>query len=547
MRRYDRISGLGLLLLLLAACGRQQGIAPADPPGARRIEAHVRFLADDLLEGRQAGTRGFDLASLYVATQFRALGLEAAGDNGSYFQNVPLVQGERIAEGARLEVERDGKHTALKFETDFLPNIVYSDPNPTVTAPMVFVAQAVSAPELQHDDFASVDVRGKVAVIFGNAPPTFSNDQRAYYTWRMEKSRQLVAHGAIGVIYVDDPRDEAKRPWERGAKNWRAPGMRLLDASNKPVDDFPELRGSAVVRSGAADVLFEGSGHSAAEVFKLLEQGKLTSFPLTGTVTLAQASSFTELLSRNVVAKWPGSDAKLAAEHVVFSAHLDHLGIGAEVGGDTIYNGALDNALGIGIMLEAAQRFVAQAERPHRSILFLAVTGEEKGLLGSDQFTRHPTVPFESLVADVNMDMPILLQAQRDVVPIGIEHSSVRPLVERATRALGLALSPDPFPEETVFVRSDQLSFIKRGIPSVYLDGGVLALEPGVDVLAADREFLKNHYHLPSDDANQPIHYPSAARLAALNQLIGMEIANQAERPRWNDGDFFGEKFGKKP
>ena len=541
------VYGLAFVAFALTACARTTAPTAPDAAGARRIEAHVRFLADDLLEGRQAGTRGYELAALYVATELRALGLEPAGEGGSYFQNVPMVQGERIAEGARFEIERDGKRTALAFETDYLPNVVYGDPNPSLTAPMVFVGQAISAPELKHDDFAGVDLQGKVAVIFGNAPPTFSNDQRAYYAWRMQKSGALVAHGAVGVIYVNDPRDEAKRPWERGAKNWRLPGMRLLDEQLKPVDDFPELRGGVILRSGAAEVLFEGSGHTAAEVFKLLEQGKLQSFPLTGTVTLAQSSSFTEVISRNVVARLPGSDPKLAAEHVVFSAHLDHLGIGAEVDGDTIYNGALDNAMGIGVMLEAARRFTAERDRPRRSILFLAVTAEEKGLLGSDQFTRRPTVPFDSLVANVNMDMPLLLMPMRDVVPIGLEHSDLQGMVEQAAHELGVTLSPDPFPEETVFVRSDQLAFIKRGIPAVYLDGGVLAVDPKVDVKAAQREFLKDHYHLPSDDTSQAIHYPDAARLAALNERIGLAIANAPERPRWNEGDFFGTRFPRTP
>jgi len=531
------------LPLVLAACSKAPAPIAPDPAGARRIEAHVRFLADDLLEGRQAGTRGFDLAALYVATEYRALGLEPAGENGTYFQTVSLVQGERQADGARLEIERDGKRTALRYEADFLPNIVYGEPSPSVTAPMVFVGQAVSAPELGQDDFAGVDLHGKIAVIFSNAPGRFSNDQRAYHAWRILKSRELVAHGAIGVVTIGDPRDEAKRPWEVGAKNWRLPGMRLLDEQMKPVDDFPELRGNAVVRAGAADAFFEGSGHTAQEMFALLEQGKLASFPLAGTITLAQSTVFTEVLSRNIIGRFPGGDPKLAAEHVVFSAHLDHIGIGAEVNGDSIYNGALDNALGIGVLLEAARRFATGPEHPRRSILFLAVTAEEKGLLGSDQFTRHPTVPFESLVANVNMDMPLLLQPQRDVVPIGIEHSSLQAVVERAAREVGVTLSPDPFPDEVVFVRSDQLAFIKRGIPAVYLDGGVVAAEAGVDAPATMRDFLRNHYHLPSDDTSRPIHYPDAERLARLNHRIGLEIANAAERPRWNEGDYFGSKF----
>ena len=532
-----------LSIAALAACSKSDGPAP-DAGGARRIEAHVRFLADDLLEGRQAGTRGYDLAALYVASELRALGLEPAGDRGAFFQDVAMVQGERQAEGARLEIERDGRRIALAFETVFLPMIVYAEPNPTVTAPMVFVGQAVHAPELGRDDFAGVDLKGKIAVIFSNAPASFSNDQRAFYAWRLEKSRQLVARGAVGLVTLGDPRDEAKRPWEVGAKNWRVPGMRLLDEQRRPVDDFPELRGNAVVRASASALFFEGSGHTAEEMFALLEQGKLMSFPLVGSLTLAQSTVFTDVVSRNVVGRWRGGNAELAGEHVVFSAHLDHVGIGAEVGGDTIYNGALDNALGIGVMVEAARRFATAPERPRRSILFLATTAEEKGLLGADAFARRPTVPFESLVANVNMDMPLLLAPTRDAVPIGIEHSSLQGVVERAAREVGVALSPDPFPDEVVFVRSDQLAFIRRGIPAVYLDGGVVAADGG-SLREPMRDFLKHHYHLPSDDLSRPIHWPDAERLARLNHRIGLEIANASERPRWNPGDFFGDKFAR--
>jgi hypothetical protein len=267
--------------------------------------------------------------------------------------------------------------------------------------------------------------------------------------------------------------------------------------------------------------------------------------------------------SRNVAAKLPGSDATLGREHVVYTAHLDHIGIGTPVAGDATYNGALDNALGVAILLEAARELHAGKDHPKRSALFLALTGEEKGLLGAEWFAQQPTVPRESLVANINMDMPVLLAPTSDVVPIGIEHSSLQPLVVQAAKDVGVTLSPDPFPEEVVFVRSDQYAFIRAGIPAVYLDGGVVALRPadakaaGTQVGATNgkaaasdpklamRDFLRKCYHQPCDDASQPIHYADAARLARLNARIGTLVGNIAERPSWNAGDFFGVHFGR--
>ncbi|HXH00756.1 MAG TPA: M20/M25/M40 family metallo-hydrolase, partial [Xanthomonadaceae bacterium] len=257
--------------------------------------------------------------------------------------------------------------------------------------------------------------------------------------------------------------------------------------------------------------------------------------------------------SRNVVGKLIGSDAVLGAEHLVYTAHLDHIGIGAPVKGDSIYNGALDNALGVAILLEAARELVASGIKPKRSLLFVALTAEEKGLLGAEWFASNPPVPPTSLVANINMDMPVLLAPSRDVVPIGIEHSTLQGAVEAAAKQVGVALSPDPFPEEVVFVRSDQYAFIRAGIPAVYLDGGVLAApssagkaaDAGTDPKLALREFLRNCYHQPCDDVAQPIQYADAARLARLNAHIGHLVGDAAQRPAWNAADFFGERFAR--
>ncbi|MBU8977130.1 MULTISPECIES: M28 family metallopeptidase [unclassified Lysobacter] len=551
MRRLTLIS----LALVLAACQREQAsTAPANAPvketydasasaDARRIEADVRFLADDLLEGREAGTRGYDLASLYVAQRFRAIGLAPAGDDASFFQRVPMLRGVRQADGNALVIVRDGRERALAFRDDFLPGINFNEAQASVEAPAVFVGQGVHAPELQHDDFAGVDVKGKIAVMFNGAPARFDNDRRAFHSSSRTKAEELVRRGAVGIVVVQTDDEQKQSPWTRTAGNWDRPGMRLRGEDGKGIDTFPQLRVTATVSTAQADAMLSAGGHMAKQLFQDLRDGKLRAFDLPGTLRLAAHTAITPVDSRNVVARLDGSDAALKNEHVVFSAHLDHVGIGAPVNGDAIYNGALDNALGIAVMLEAANRLAHDAAPPKRSVLFVAVTAEEKGLLGAEWFARHPTVPAGSLVANVNMDMPMLLAPTKDVVPIGLEHSTLQPLVQQAAKEIGVSLSPDPSPEEVVFVRSDQYAFIRAGVPAVYLDGGYTGVDG--DAKAIQDAFLRDRYHQPGDDLTQPIQWADAARLAKLNARIGQLIADAPQRPVWNEGDFFGEKFGK--
>lgn len=539
-----------LAVSLLVACGRGATPLPDAAPaaieapagGERRIEADVAFLSDDLLEGRAAGTRGYDVAALYVANRYRALGLQPGGDAGSYFQAVPLVEGRRQREGAGFVVRREGGELVFAFQDDFLPGINFNAGTHAVTAPLVFVGQAVHAPELDHDDFAGVDVRGKIAVYFSGAPSTFPNTQRAFHASGRQKMEALVARGAVGAVTLGNPVDEAKYPWARGARNWEMPGMRLVDETGAPIDAYPQIRATASLGVHAARRLFEGAPMDAEEVFARREAGTLESFDLPGQATLSGATSLVRLESRNVVGLLPGSDPALAAEHVVFTAHLDHVGIGAEVDGDGIYNGAFDNALGTAVMLEAAHQLLA-GPAPRRSLLFVAVTAEERGLLGAEYFVTRPTVQ-GPLVANINMDMPVLLTDVTDVVPIGIEHSSLETDVQVAAAGLGIVLTPDPKPEEVVFVRSDQYAFVRQGIPAVYLDAGIKARSPEIDALALYEDFLTGHYHQPSDQASLPIHYPSATRLARLNAAIGRRVGDADARPRWKEGDFFGRTFG---
>lgn len=545
-----------LLCGLLVACKEEAPIVdtPAYAPsaqalneGAQRIQADVAYLAADAREGRATGSVGFDQAADYVATRFKNLGLEPAGDNASFFQRVPLLEATRQQNGAVLKLQQDNFIQEFIFEKEFLPGVNFNQPSHSVTAAMVFVGQGVFAPDLKHNDYAGVILRDKIAVVFDGAPEHFPITQRAFYSSRNEKLKQLSERGAVGVLYISNPKKEAERPWAMDSGNWAVPGMRLLDKNQMPLDSFPQLQASASVSLEATRKILDGAKYSADVLFDQLKQGTLKAFDLPGTLTIAGNTQLRTLESRNIVAKLPGSDAKLTTENVVFTAHLDHIGIGAAVKGDTIYNGALDNALGIGIMLEAARSASVLSTKPKRSMLFIALTGEEKGLLGADYFAKNPTVPKNSMVANINMDMPVILTELLDVVTIGVDHSSLQKQVEQAATDIGFLLSPDPAPDQVVFVRSDQFAFIRQGIPAVYLDGGVVAKDPNIIGKELLEKFLKVHYHQPSDDLTQPIHYPTAAKMAALNARIGQLVADDPYRPRWNLGDFFGQKFAGQP
>jgi len=546
--------GAALASTLIAACGTAE--APFSAALARpvassaAIEAHVRFLADDLLEGREAGTRGHEIAALYAATQFALLGLEPAGDDGGWYQRVPLLRGQRVLEGARFSVRSVGRDHSFKVLDEFMPSVNYDAPTAAAAGQLVFVGQAVRAPELGHDDLAGVDLEGKIAVYFGGAPERFGYVERAVHSSSREKARDLVAAGAIGTVYLSKPDEEAKYPWAKYAARWDRVGMRIAGPDGKAVDGYPELAANVSVPVAVARRLFEGAPVSYDEALARLTKGESRAFALPGSASIAVRSKVETVASRNVVARLPGSDPELAAESVVFTAHLDHVGVNApdpaKPDADRINNGATDNALGSAILLEVARGMRGSTVKPRRSALFVLVTAEEKGLLGAEYFAAFPTVPAAGIVANVNMDMPVMMAELTDLISFGAEHSSLGPIVAQAVRASGMTLSPDPLPEESVFVRSDQYAFVRQGVPAVYLDAGVIARDPAVDGMALFKGFLETHYHQPSDDVGQPIHYPTAARMADINQRIGLMIANQRERPRWDAGSFLGQRFGGK-
>jgi hypothetical protein len=532
----------GFILIAIACSSRAAESGPGNAVDQDAIKAHVEFLAHDLLEGRAAGTRGYDLAAAYVAAQFRQYGLQPAGDDTSFYQAVPLIEATPVLPGSSARFVHDDETVDFEYGTDYLPSADFFSASSTLTAPLVFAGFGIEAPELGHDDFQNIDLDGRIAVIITGAPAKFPNNQRAYYSSMLRKLTTVTEKGAVGLVLIDSLSDEKRTPWERiVAMSW-APQMRWVDEQGNPQDAYPELKLRFRFKREAAARLFEPSSTSLEQALERAEAGEPQGFELPGMLTLSATTGLRRTESKNVLAVMQGSDAKLKNEFVVVTAHLDHMGRGSSVDGDSIYNGAHDNAVGIGLLLEMARTLRTGRVKPQRSIMFAAVTAEEKGLLGSAYLARRAVDAQQDVVANLNIDMPLPLTRTWDFIAFGAEHSTLGNAARNAASAHGYKLSPDPMPEEVVFVRSDQFSFVRHGVPGLLLHSGSQARDSGIDLDALRREFLSTHYHQPSDDVSLPIDYSSAADLTQIHVRIALEAANGV-RPRWNRGDFFAEKF----
>jgi hypothetical protein len=563
-----RLLNLFLLLLpgmLVIACGGSDtATEPAQAPAeaavqsdttlstglsaiaAEGIEKHLRFLADDARQGRMTGSPEYDEAAAYVAEQFAAMGLEPGGEDGGWFQAVPLLSRTLDENSATLVFHQDGEANAQRFKEDFVMGGDYVRPKTEVTAEVVFAGFGVHAPELGYSDYDDIDVEGKIVALFGGAPATFPHNERAYYSSSLAKSEEAVRRGAIGLISLRSRVDQQRYDWKRITQFATGqPGMTWINLSGRAANYFPELRGGAIVNVPSAEDLFSRSPISFEDALDAADAGTPLSTPLGVEATLARETQHESISSPNVIGILRGSDPELADEYVVFTAHLDHVGVGEAVNDDTIYNGMYDNAMGSSILIETARAFVSMPEAPKRSIIFIAVTGEERGLIGSDYYAHYPTVPSDSMVANVNLDMPLFLYPLADMIAFGAEHSSLGPVVEEAIAEEGFALLPDPMPQETIFIRSDQYSFVRQGVPAVFLVSGYTSSDPAIDGQALWQGFLQKHYHQPDDDLNQPVDWPSAERFTRANVRIGYSIAQEPARPTWNEGDFFGEKFAR--
>jgi Peptidase family M28 len=540
-------------LVLMVSFGSAQTSSSDYPPNellqritAEGLRAHMAFLSDDLLEGRGTGTRGYQLAANYVRAQFEEMGLKPAGVNGSYFQSVRFRRIELLRDKSSFVVKPKNASTrTLTIEKEY---VMGGDPlsaDTTAEGQVVFVGYGVSAPEFQYDDYAGADVRGKIVAALYGAPPKMPSAPGAHFSSTEQKLRMAAEHGAIGYISIWAGKTEQRTPFSEYVRFTRGPALRWLDEKGVPDGAEPSIRGAARISSSTAALLFEGAPKSWKDALRDAENSQPQAFPLAASVTMHIVSRYSEAESPNVAAILPGSDPQLKNEYVAFTAHLDHLGMGDAVKGDSIYNGAADNSSGTSALIEMARAFSELHPAPRRSLLFIAVTGEEEGLLGSDYYAQNPTVPINQIVADINMDEVSFLYDFKDIVPLGAEHSSLGVIADDVARHMGLIVSPDPLPEEVYFVRSDQYSFILQGVPSLYVEEGLQTVNPSLDGKKMQFDWEVQRYHQPSDDMSQPFDFNATVKCTRVDLAVGYEVAQQTERPHWNAGDFFN-KFTKK-
>ena len=500
--------------------------------------SHIQYLADDKLAGRDTGSEGYKQAVTYVSGEFERAGLKPLGTDG-YQQPVKFDKRELVAAESSAVLIRDGKSEPLG---NVSPR---GDLAPEVEAPMVFVGYGLVIPEVKYDGLAGLDLKGKIAVyVNAGGPVEASGPVKSHYSSGVERWAAFKGAGAIGIATIPGGRGANGAGAGNAAATGAAAGgggrggpqtsIALADPA------LQETAGQQVVvtigRPGA-EKLFEGSGHTFDEIEKLANANQpLPTFPLVGMLKSKAVVHRSEMQASNVVGLLPGTDRKLKHEYVIMSAHLDHQGVGRPVNGDSIYNGAMDDASGIASVIEIARLMKVTGVKPKRSIIFLAVTGEEKGELGSRYFAAHPTVPFGQIVADINLDMFLPLYALKVIEVQGLSESTLGETVRAAAAEFGVAVQVDQEPEQNRFTRSDQYSFIRRGVPSLAFKFGY---EKGSPEEKTRKDWVKNIYHKPSDDLNQPVDQAAAAEFDRVILELLRRVADTKDRPHWNDDSFF--------
>jgi hypothetical protein len=553
MQRIRLLFALLLSTILSATIAGAQ-TAPEPQPDLKAYRAHVGFLSDDLLEGRETGSRGYDIAARYVASQFALNGALPMGDvnkDGSrnYLQIIPFRSSMLDQASPVFEVrKKDGSTERWVFAEDYYLSSSFFQPEEAVTAPLVYAGYGIVAPRFGIDDYAGLDVKGRIVVQLTGAPTSLPGEEAAHYSSGLLKREEAQSRGAVGIISLQTPASEMTFPFALGKQYLGGTRFAWLDKAGKPARFDPRLTLGAALSLKSADRLLADTGAKLADLVAAANDRKPPAKLDFGvTVHMANKSVLKEVPSSNVVAVIPGSDPVLKNEYVLFMAHLDHIGLathpGLKPGDDKINNGAIDNATGIATLIETARIF-AGGEKPKRSIMLLAVTGEEKGLIGSDYFAMFPTVDKSKLAAVINLDMPILLFDFRDVIAFGIEQSTMDVPIRRATEKRGLSITPDPWPNQRIFTRSDQYSFVKQGIPSIFLTLGIHSFQKDGEGQTAFNTFMQKYYHRPTDEVTLPIHWDAAMRFVQLNVDIGREIANTPERPKWKPGNFFADTYG---
>lgn len=520
---------------------------PNDEARGRAWWAHVQYLADPSMKGRQTGSEEFEKAAAYVVEKFKSYGLQPAGVNGTFYQPVKFDVQRVIADQSSISLVIDGTTTPLVLGEDAILGTRAAQPK-TINAPLVFIGYGLHLPEAKYDDFDSPEVpwsslKGKIVVCVNGGPSDLPGPLKSYA--RTAPFIKAVRDaGAVGILSIPTPKS-MDFGWARVASSASQPGMRLAEFSDEAAlaarhpalaDDHGELF-SATFNPADAEKLFAGTGHTFAEILALADAQKpLPRFPLNKSLAATVTTETAHVVSPNVAAKLPGSDPKLKSQYVLISAHLDHLGVGAPIHGKTIYAGAMDDASGVATVLEVARKFSQAPTLPRRSMLFLVFTAEEKGLLGSRYFAGHPTVPEKDIAADLNLDMFMPIFPLKKLHVQGLEQSTLADQARAVGAAHHIEIATDPEPDRNSFIRTDQYSFVQAGVPALAFKFGWVMGSPGYK---AWRAWLAERYHSTDDDLTQPVDFAAAAQFNDFLADLGRAIADDPGTPHYLDSSFF--------
>jgi hypothetical protein len=503
-----------------------------------RIKRDIAYLADDKLKGRLPGTEGYQMAADYVVDQFKQMGLTPAGDNGTFLQKMILRKATVDSrESSAVLKDKNGNVDTLSFGKDFtmFPNALKN--KGLAEAPLVFVGFGVELPG-KYSDYEGIDVTGKIVVLLSGASAGLQlpSSVRAHFGSPAAKMRIAEAKGAIGIIMAMPATAPASRLGS-------GVSLAMDTAKTTPIGrtSIGNLLASGRINYASLQRIFMNSGKNLNDIVATLAHGKSASFELPLSIRIQYSSVYKDMVGYNVIGKIEGTDKNLKDEYVIHSAHLDHLGVTAPVNGDSINNGAHDNASGVACLLEIARTYKKAGVNPRRSVLIVMTTAEEMGLLGSSYFAAFPTVPKSQIVADINTDMPTLIAPLLSIAPLGAEHSSIEKNVAFACAQMGIEMQKDPMPEESRFIRSDQYSFVLQGIPALHVKYGTKTADPSFDLVKFTKAWRDANYHKPSDEITNGFNFEAATTYVRLNFLISYSIAQTTERPAWNEGDFFGK------
>ncbi|RXH57141.1 M20/M25/M40 family metallo-hydrolase [Granulicella sibirica] len=535
------LAAAALFLGTLSVAAQGVPVTPADEASGQAWFAHIKVLASDDMHGRLTGSEDYLRAAKYVVDQFKADGLSPAGTEG-FYQPVQFDVTKVLADKSSVSLIVDGKPTPLVLGHDAILGARGTQPR-AISAPLVFLGYGLHLPDANYDDFAGQDLRGKIVVTINGGPADLPGALKSYAR-TAPFAKALADSGAVGAISIPTPKS-MDFGWDRIASGASQPGMRLaatpsdaaIAAKHPSLADYHQTLFSATFNPAEAEKLFANSGHTFAEILALADAQKpLPRFALNKSITATVTTDNTHVESPNIVAKLEGSDPTLKNEYVLVSAHLDHLGIGAPINGSTIYAGAMDDASGVASVLEIAKSLSQSKDRPKRSVLFLVFTAEEKGLLGSRYFAGHPSVPANSIVADLNMDMFMPLFPLKKLHIQGLVESTLQDDARTVGAAHHIEIAPDPEPDRNSFIRTDQYSFVQAGVPALAMKFGWTMGSPEYKRW---RQWLAQRYHSTQDNLAQPMDYPAAAQFNSFLADLARHVADDPTRPHYLESSFF--------